>query len=86
MNTIIVMLILRLGYLLDVGFEQIYVMYNPAVYDVGDVISTYIYRVGIQNTQFSITTALGLFQSVIGLVLIVLTNRLARRYSDVSLY
>ena len=86
MNTIIIMLILRLGYLLDVGFEQIFVMYNPAVYDVGDVISTYIYRVGIQSTQFSITTALGLFQSVIGFILIVMTNWLARLYSEVSLY
>ncbi|MDR1060923.1 MAG: ABC transporter permease subunit [Clostridiales bacterium] len=86
MNTIIIMLILRVGYLLDVGFEQIYVLYNAAVYEVGDVLSTFIYRIGIQDMQFSLTTAIGLFQSVIGFLLIWGTNRLARRYSDVSMW
>jgi ABC-type polysaccharide transport system, permease component len=86
MNTIIIMLIMKVGYLLDVGFEQIYVLYNPAVYDVGDVLSTYIYRVGIQNLQFSLTTAIGLFQSVIGFGLVVLVNKIARKYSDVSMW
>jgi putative aldouronate transport system permease protein len=86
MNTVIILLILKVGYLLDVGFEQIYVMYNPAVYEVGDVISTYIYRIGLQEAKFSLTTAIGLFQSVIGFVLIYGTNRLAKKYSDVSLW
>ena len=85
-NAIIIMLILRVGNLLEVGFEQIFVLYNPAVFNVGDVISTYIYRVGLQNLQFSITTAMGLFQSVIGFTLILMVNWLARRYSDVSLF
>ena len=85
-NTIIIMLILRIGYLLDVSFEQIYVLYNPAVYSVGDVLSTFIYRIGIQDMQFSLTTAVGLFQSVIGFLLIYGTNIIARRYSDVSMW
>ncbi|MFH5186212.1 ABC transporter permease [Paenibacillus sp. TAB 01] len=85
-NTILIMLILKIGYLLDVGFEQIYILYNPSVYDVGDVLSTYIYRVGLQSAQFSITAAIGLFQSVIGFILIWSTNRLAKKYSEVSLW
>lgn len=85
-NTILIMLILKVGYLLDVGFEQIYILYNPSVYDVGDVLSTYIYRVGLQSAQFSITAAIGLFQSVIGFFLIWGTNRLAKKFSEVSLW
>jgi len=85
-NTIIIMLILKVGYLLDVGFEQIYVMYNPSVYDVGDVISTYIYRMGLQQMNFSITTAIGLFQSAVGFALLIVTNRIAKKHSEVSLW
>jgi putative aldouronate transport system permease protein len=85
-STIIIMLILRVGYLLDVGFEQIYVLYNPSVYSVGDVISTYIYRMGLQNMQFSLTTAIGLFQGAINFALIFTTNTLAKRFSDVSIW
>ena len=86
MNTIVLMLVLKIGYLLEVGFEQIYVLYNPSVYDVGDVLSTYIYRIGMQNMNFSLTAAIGLFQSVIGFTLILIANKLAKRYSDVSLW
>ena len=86
MDTIIIMLILKIGYLLDVSFEQIYVMYNPAVYDVGDVLSTFIYRIGLQDMQFSLTTAIGLFQSIIGFLLIWGTNKISKRYSDVSMW
>lgn len=85
-NVIIIMLILKVGYLLDVGFEQIFIMYNPAVYDVSDVLSTYIYRVGIQDLRFSLTTALGLFQAVIGFILIYGVNSIAKKYSDVSMW
>jgi len=85
-NTIILMLILRVGYMLDVSFEQIYIMYNPAVYEVADVLSTYVYRMGLQNAQFSLTTAVGLFQSVVGLALIYTTNQIARKTSDISLW
>lgn len=85
-NVIIIMLILKVGYLLDVGFEQIFIMYNPAVYDVSDVLSTYIYRVGIQDLRFSLTTALGLFQAVIGFLLIYGVNKIAKKHSDVSMW
>ncbi|MCU6708421.1 ABC transporter permease subunit [Paenibacillus sp. J5C_2022] len=85
-NTIILMLILRVGYMLDVSFEQIYIMYNPAVYDVADVLSTYIYRMGLQNAQLSMTTAVGLFQAAVGFVLIYMTNQVAKKTSDISLW
>jgi putative aldouronate transport system permease protein len=85
-NTVIILLILKIGTMLDYGFEQIYVMYNPSVYDVGDVLSTYIYRVGLQDARFSLTTAIGLFQSVIGFILIWSANKAARRFSDNSLW
>lgn len=81
-NTIIILLILKIGTMLDYGFEQIYVLYNPTVYEVGDVLSTYIYRVGLQSAQFSLTTAIGMFQSIIGCILIITANWLARKYSE----
>ncbi len=86
MNTVIIMFILKIGYLLDVAFEQIYILYNPMVYEVGDVLSTYIYRVGLQGMKFSLTTAIGLFQSLIGLGLVLFTNKMAKKYSEVSLW
>lgn len=85
-NTIILLFILKIGSMLDYGFEQIFIMYNPTVYDVGDVLSTYIYRIGLQDARFSMTTAIGFFQSFIGLVLIWSANRLAKKYSDVSIW
>jgi len=85
-NTIILLFILKIGSMLDYGFEQIYVLYNPTVYDVGDVLSTYIYRIGLQDARFSMTTAIGFFQSFVGLILIWSANRLAKRYSDVSIW
>ncbi len=85
-ETMVIMLLLNIGRLLDVGFEQIYVLYNSTVYSVGDVISTYVYRVGIGNTRFSMSTAIGMFQSVVGLVLISSSNFLSRRLFDKSIW
>jgi putative aldouronate transport system permease protein len=85
-ETIVVLLLLNIGTLLAVGFEQIYVLYNPTVYSVGDVISTYVYRVGIGKGRFSLTTAIGLFQSVVGLVLISVSNFTVKKLFDKSLW
>jgi ABC-type polysaccharide transport system, permease component len=85
-ETIVVLLLLNIGILMTTGFEQIYVLYNPAVYSVGDVISTYVYRVGIGNGRFSLTTAIGLFQSVVGLFLIFTSNFMMRRLYGKSLW
>jgi len=85
-DTIAIMLILRMGSMMDIGFEHIYNLQNSAVYDVADVISTYVYRVGIQGAQFSYTTAIGLFQSVIALILVFSTNRITRAMGENSLW
>ncbi|RAV16135.1 sugar ABC transporter permease [Paenibacillus contaminans] len=77
-GTIAILLILRMGQMMDVGLEQTLVLQNNSVLDVADVISTYVYRVGLQNMSYSYTTAIGLFQSVIGLILVLGVNRLIR--------
>lgn len=79
-NVIVLLLILRLGSVLDAGFEQIYIMYNIQVYPVADIIDTWVYRVGLEQLNFSLATAVGLFKSAIGLTLVYLSNTLARRW------
>lgn len=80
--TIVILFILQLGRLLEVGFEQIFVLYNPLVYEVGDVFATYIYRTGLQGARFSYTAAIGIFESVTGLLLVLFSNYLSRRMSS----
>ncbi|WP_209971427.1 ABC transporter permease [Paenibacillus eucommiae] len=80
--TIVLMLILSTGSVLEVGFEQVYVLKNATVNEIADVISTFIYRVGLQGAQFSLTTALGLFESIVALILILVANGIARRYGQ----
>jgi len=80
-GTIVTLLILKTGHILNVGFDQIFILYNPMVYNVADVLDTYVYRVGISMGRFSFATAAGLFQSVIGLVLLLITNRVSNRVS-----
>ena len=74
-------LCIRLGYILYAGFEQVLLFYNSAVYKVADIIETWVYRVGLSRAQYSIGTAIGLFQSFIGMILILVSNFLARRYT-----
>ena len=76
---IVLMFILRLGSLMEAGTEQILVMYNPVVYKVSDVIGTYVYRMGLGNQDYSFTTAVGLFESVISFTLIIVGNYLSRK-------
>jgi putative aldouronate transport system permease protein len=85
-DTIAVLLLLNIGVILNVGFEQMYVMYSPAVYNVGDILSTYVYRVGIGQARFSMATAIGLFQSFIGFVLICTSNFILKRTTGKSLW
>ncbi|OMF37942.1 polysaccharide ABC transporter ATP-binding protein [Paenibacillus sp. FSL H8-0548] len=85
-NVIIILLILRLGNIMDVGFEQVFLMANGAVANAADVFETYVYRNGIQQGQFSYTTAVGLFKSVIGLTLVVGANWLAKRFGEEGVY
>lgn len=83
---IVTLLILRLGSIMNAGFEQIYLMMNAAVFDVADVFETYVFRVGIQNGQFSYTTAVGLFKSVVGLILVLLADRTAKKLGEEGVY
>jgi len=85
-NVIFILLILRLGHMMDVGFEQVFLMYNGAVSNVAEVFDTYVYRVGIQQGQFSFSTAVGLFKSAIGLTLVVIANRLAKKFGEEGIY
>lgn len=82
MPTVLVLFLLNVGRFLDLSFEQIYNLLTPMTYSTGDVIDTYVYRVGVLQGEYSATTAIGMFQSVIGLVLVVVFNSLARRYQE----
>jgi putative aldouronate transport system permease protein len=84
--TIIILLILNLGNMLNVGFEKIILLYNPSTYETADVIQTYVYRRGLQENNFGFGAAVGLFNSVVNFVLIVLFNKLARSVSSISLW
>ncbi|MCU6792728.1 MULTISPECIES: sugar ABC transporter permease [Paenibacillus] len=85
-STIIILLILRLGSFLDNGFEQIFLMLNALNREVGEVFDTYVYLVGIQGGQFSFSTAVGMFKAVVGLVLVLITNRLAKKFGEEGIY
>jgi len=84
--TIMVLLLLRIGNILDLGFEQIYMLLNPLVRDTGEVIDTYVYRVGLLGGQYSYTTAIGMFKSVIGFILVVGANQLSKKITGNSIY
>jgi len=85
-GTIALLLILRMGQMMDVGLEQTLVLQNSAVLEVGDVISTFVYRVGLQNANYSYTTALGLFQSAVGFVLVLAVNRIIKGLGEKGLW
>ena len=87
---VVIMLILRIGGLLNVGYEKIILLYNEATRETADVISTFVYRRGLLaeggSNQWSYSTAVGLFNSVINFVLIICANRISRRLTDTSLW
>lgn len=83
---IIVQLIMRVGNILTMGFEKVFLLYNPLTYDTADIISTYIYRQGLELTNYSYGTAVGLFNSAVNLLILVLANRLSRKATGESLW
>ncbi|WP_240941001.1 sugar ABC transporter permease [Paenibacillus sp. HB172176] len=85
-NIIVILFILRLGHMMDVGFEQVYLMMNGAVSEVADVFDTYVFRLGIQQGQFSFSTAVGLFKSIVGLILVAAGNYLAKKFGEEGIY
>ena len=84
--TIITLLILKVGNLLTVGYEKVIMMYNPGIYETADIISTYVYREGISKANYSFGTAVGLMNSVVSMVLILITNAVSKRLTETSLW
>ena len=86
MPTIVIILIFTIGNMMNVGFEKVILMYNPATYDVADVIQSFVYRRGIIDYDYGFGAAVGLFNSVINFGLLVGANALAKRFSETSLW
>lgn len=86
MPTIIIMLIIRIGNMLEVSFEMIILLYQPSTYETADVVNTFIYRQGLQNGQYDFAAAAGLFNAVIAFVLVIGANSISKRYSRTSLW
>ena len=85
-TTVALLAILSLGNVLNAGFDQIYNLYNPLVYSTGDIIDTWVYRAGLENLQYSLATAVGLFKSVISVILIVIGYKLADKFTGHKLF
>ncbi|HEU0296505.1 MAG TPA: ABC transporter permease subunit [Anaerolineales bacterium] len=83
---IVLVTLLRLGHVLEAGFNQIFVLYSVPVYSVGDILDTWVFRQGVLSFQFSLATAVGFFKGAIGLVLILVSNRMAKRWAQQSIY
>lgn len=86
LQTIILLLILRMGFILSAGFDQVYILLTPLVTGVGDILDTYVYRFAFSNGRYSLASAAGLFQSVVGLLLVVFTNWIAKRFGKDGLW
>lgn len=84
--TVMIMLVLRLGNIMSVGYEKIILMYNPSIYDVSDVISTYTYRRGILNNELSFASAVGFFNSIINFLFLLGANKFSRKLTGNSLW
>jgi putative aldouronate transport system permease protein len=84
--TIIILFILQLGNIMNVGFEKVFLMYSPAIYETADVISTYVYRKGIEGSSYSFGTAIGFFNSVINFAFVYIANRISRAITQTSLW
>jgi putative aldouronate transport system permease protein len=84
--TITVLLIMRLGHIMSQGFEKIILLYNPLTYETADVISSYVYRRGLQESDYSFGAAVGLFNSIINVTVLIMSNYLSRRITKESLW
>ena len=85
-STIIIMLIMKMGSIMSIGSEKVLLLYSPAVYETADVISTYVYRNGFQTYDYSFSTAVGLFNSLVNTTLLLTANALCRKFSETSLF
>ena len=85
-GVIVILFILRIGNMMEAGFDQSFNLYNPAVYQVSDIIDTYVFRMGLQGMQYSFATAVGLTKNVVGFLLLILTNHLSKSFSEQTLW
>lgn len=86
LTIILLMSVMNIANILNAGFDQVYNLYNPMVYDTGDIIDTYVYRMGLIDHQYSFSTAVGLFKSVVGMVLMVSVNGISKRFTDSRIF
>lgn len=85
-QTIVMLFIMQLGGIMSVGFEKVFLMYSPAVYETADVVSTYVYRKGIESNNYGFGSAVGLFNSVINFAFVFIANQVCRKLTDSSLW
>lgn len=85
-STIIIMLILKIGSMMNVGYEKTILLYNPQIYETADIISSYVYRKGLQEFNYGYSTAVSLFNYVINFILLIIANQLSKKYSESSLF
>ena len=83
--TIIIMLILDVGEIMSIGYEKVYLMQNSMNTAISETISTYVYKTGLLSAQYSFATAVGLFNSLVNFILLIIANQLARKFSDISI-
>ncbi|HEX2927740.1 MAG TPA: ABC transporter permease subunit [Ruminiclostridium sp.] len=83
---VVLLAVLGMGNILNAGFDQIFNLYSPVVYSTGDVIDTAVYRMGLVQMQYSLATAMGLFKSVVSILMILITNALAKKYTSSSIF
>lgn len=86
MPTIVIMLILNIGQMMNVGYEKVILLYNPLTYSTADVVSSYVYRMGLLSFNYGYSTAVGLFNSVINMILIIAANFISRKVNETSLW
>jgi ABC-type polysaccharide transport system permease subunit len=84
--TIVITLILSAGNILSIGFEKVYLLQNPANYNVSEIIATYVYKTGIEQAQFSFSTAVGLFNAIVNCIMLLIVNMIANKVSETSLF
>ena len=86
MNTIVLLFIMKMGHILSLGYEKIILLYNPMTMETADVIATYVYRKGLQEFNYSFSTAVGMFNSVIGFILVITANKISAKVNEISLF
>lgn len=84
--TIVIMLIIRIGNILNVGYEKVLLLYNPIIYETADILSTYTYRLGVENVNYGLSTAASLINSVIGFILVIGANKISKKLTQASLW